>query len=57
MLSKPLLFQLLFIKVCTKLGTLIFFMVTEPFSLTVQDAAYQVRSTAKQETKFQKENK
>lgn len=32
-------------------------MVTEPCSLSVQDAAYEVRSTAKQETKFQKENK
>lgn len=29
-----------------------YFTVTEAFSLTVQDAAYQVRSTAKQETKL-----
>lgn len=57
MLSKPLLFQLLFVKVWTKLGTVIYFMVTEPFSLTAQHATYQVSSRAKQETKFQKGNK
>lgn len=44
------LFQLSFKKVCTKTGTLAYFMVTEPFSLTVQDAAYQDRSKAKQDS-------
>lgn len=32
------------------MDTLTYFMVREPFSLTVQDAAYQDRSKAKQDS-------